>query len=203
MGTRNLTIVYVDGEYKVAQYCQWDGYPEGQGAKCLDFLRNKMNEEKFRKELHEVVFAKENLYMKIFKMFGGDEEGFISCSDHDRLKAVFPELHRDTGAKILEMIQNGEVQILQNAIDFAADGVSCEYAWVIDLDKRTFEAYQGFSHEPTKETDRFYFLREFEDTKDYGDGMYTCVKKTAEWSIDNLPTKEEFLKAFEQDGEQE
>ena len=92
------------------------------------------------------------------------------------------------------MIQNGEVQILNNAIDFAASG-SCEWAWVIDLDKRTFEAYQGFSHEPTKETDRFYFLREYEE-----DG-YTCVKKTAEWSIDNLPTKEEFLSAFETEDE--
>lgn len=25
MGTRNLTIVYSNGEYKVAQYGQWDG----------------------------------------------------------------------------------------------------------------------------------------------------------------------------------
>ena len=31
MGTRNLTAVYLDGQYKVAQYGQWDGYPEGQG----------------------------------------------------------------------------------------------------------------------------------------------------------------------------
>ena len=27
MGTRNLTCVFKDGEYKVAQYGQWDGYP--------------------------------------------------------------------------------------------------------------------------------------------------------------------------------
>ena len=26
MGTRNLTAVFMDGEYKVAQYGQWDGY---------------------------------------------------------------------------------------------------------------------------------------------------------------------------------
>lgn len=25
MGTRNLTAVYLDGQYKVAQYGQWDG----------------------------------------------------------------------------------------------------------------------------------------------------------------------------------
>lgn len=202
MGTRNLTIVYVDGEYKVAQYCQWDGYPEGQGLTCLKFLRDKMKEEKFRKELHEVVFIKENLYMKIFKMFGGSEDGLIKCSDHDRLKEVFPELHRNTGAKILEMIQNGEVQLLRNDIEFAAYSLSCEWAYVIDLDKRTFEVYKGFNHEPTKEIDRFYFLREFEDQREYGTGKYTCVKKAAEWSIDNLPTDEEFLKALEEEDDE-
>lgn len=31
MGTRNLTCVVLDGEFKVAQYGQWDGYPEGSG----------------------------------------------------------------------------------------------------------------------------------------------------------------------------
>lgn len=31
MGTRNLTAVYLDGEYKIAQYGQWDGYPKDKG----------------------------------------------------------------------------------------------------------------------------------------------------------------------------
>ena len=35
MGTRNLTIVYYDGDYRVAQYGQWDGYPEGAGIEVL------------------------------------------------------------------------------------------------------------------------------------------------------------------------
>lgn len=39
MGTRNLTCVVVDGEMKVAQYGQWDGYPEGQGATCCEFIQ--------------------------------------------------------------------------------------------------------------------------------------------------------------------
>ena len=43
MGTRNLTVVFMDGEYKVAQYGQWDGYPEGQGITCFNFLHDKMD----------------------------------------------------------------------------------------------------------------------------------------------------------------
>ena len=39
MGTRNLTIVHSNGEYKVAQYGQWDGYPEGLGCQLLKYLK--------------------------------------------------------------------------------------------------------------------------------------------------------------------
>lgn len=39
MGTRNLTIVHSNGEYKVAQYGQWDGYPEGLGVQLLKYLK--------------------------------------------------------------------------------------------------------------------------------------------------------------------
>lgn len=51
MGTRNLTAVYLDGQYKVAQYGQWDGYPEGQGITVLTFLRDKMDLELFKEAL--------------------------------------------------------------------------------------------------------------------------------------------------------
>lgn len=39
MGTRGLTMVICDGETKVAQYGQWDHYPEGNGITCLEFTK--------------------------------------------------------------------------------------------------------------------------------------------------------------------
>ena len=40
MGTRNLTLVKdKEGKTKVAQYGQWDGYPEGQGSTILNFIK--------------------------------------------------------------------------------------------------------------------------------------------------------------------
>lgn len=41
MGTRNLTMVQFNNEIKVAQYGQWDGEPDGQGATVLEFCSNK------------------------------------------------------------------------------------------------------------------------------------------------------------------
>ena len=52
MGTRNLTMV-IDkrGDLKVAQYGQWDGYPEGWGVEILNFARDKEKMAKLEKEL--------------------------------------------------------------------------------------------------------------------------------------------------------
>jgi hypothetical protein len=52
MGTRNLTMVISKGEYKIAQYGQWDGYPSGQGSVVLNFLMNlDVDLNKFRDTL--------------------------------------------------------------------------------------------------------------------------------------------------------
>ena len=192
MGTRNLTVVFVDGEYKVAQYGQWDGYPEGQGMKCLRFLRNDMNEDVFREKLKNVRFATEKELDNIFGEFCG-KNGYICSEQYSKLYKVHPEMHRDTGAEILNMIQDGDIRLLKKDLFFAADGLFCEWAYVIDLDKRTFEVYTGFHKEPLTEKDRFFFL------KDYEANGYSGVHMEASWSIDDLPMDEEFLKAFSLD----
>lgn len=40
MGTRNITRVILNGQMKVNQYCQWDGYPDGRGIDVLTFMRD-------------------------------------------------------------------------------------------------------------------------------------------------------------------
>ena len=191
MGTRNLTAVFMDGEYKVAQYGQWDGYPEGQGATCLVFLRDEMDEAKFREQLGKVRFGSEAELDSIFEEFRADPSGSISMDNYAKFKKAYPELHRDTAAEILKMIQDGKARLLKNDIYFAADGLFCEWAYVIDLDKRTFEVYTGFHTEPLTEKDRFYFL------KDKEEGKYSGVHMVYSWSIDDLPTKEQFFKMLE------
>ncbi len=187
MGTRSLIAVQLDGEYKIAQYSQWDGYPDGQGLDCLNFLCTYMVEHKFKQELRNLKMIQ-------------TEEQMNAISSLYKDGTYFPEFDRDTGSKILELVQDGKTTsgCVANNIGFAAccDCFGCEYAWVIDLDKRTFEAYEGYNQTLLEENDRFYFLQLYRKP----DGYYP-VRKVAEWSLSNLPAKDEFLNAFTEDEE--
>ena len=197
MGTRNLTIVFDAGEYRVAQYGQWDGYPEGAGIKILRFLRDEMDESLFRIRLSRFNFVDENddITKRIDKAF---EKGIGSY--------CFPEFSRDTGCDILPMIQNGTAttRYLNNRIDFAADSLFCEWAYVVDFDKRTFEVYEGFNKTPLEENERFYFLNDKVDPEPCISGAkYYQVKLAATFDLDNLPEDNEFMDEFKYDDEED
>ncbi len=65
MGTRNLTRVISNGQLKIEQYCQWDGYPTGRGSVVLAFARDlykggSVDELKDYLETTRLVNAKDN-----------------------------------------------------------------------------------------------------------------------------------------------
>lgn len=197
MGTRNLTIVFDAGEYRVAQYGQWDGYPEGAGVSILRFLRDEMDEFIFRTRLSRFNFVNENndITKRIDKAF---ENGIGSY--------CFPEFSRDTGCDILPMIQNGmtTTRYLGNNLDFAAESLFCEWAYVVDFHHRTFEVFQGFNKTPLEENERFYFLNDKIDPEAcFSGAKYYQVKLAATFDLDNLPEDDEFLDEFKVDDEEE
>ena len=201
MGTRNLTVVFMDGEYRVAQYGQWDGYPEGQGLTCLRFLRDQMNEKEFRENLSHIKYIDARKLQRMWMDYGMDDDGSIPIKDADRFRAAFPEFSRDTGAEILTMIQNNRItsNCLEDSLTFASESLFCEWAYVVDFDKRTFEVYKGFNKTPLEESDRFYFLRMYEDPGEYSGGVYHGVKIVNSFSLDDLPSDDAFLNAFKED----
>jgi len=204
MGTRHLIAVYLDGEYKIAQYGQWDGYPEGQGVSTLAFAREiaaPTARRLFKEKLRQCRWITENEIEYINEKI---RKGIIE----DWTK-IYPELDRDTGSDILKMVFNSkDGMALQNSITFAADSLFCEWAWVIDLDKKTFEGYKGFNTtHPATQEDRFYFLKDEEEKKASertmsGDSYY-CVRLVKSYSLDDLPSDATFLHDFVSDDEEE
>lgn len=189
MGTRNLTIVYSNGEYKVAQYGQWDGYPEGLGAQLLKYLKG-ININELKNAVNECTYLSKEDFDEINKKI--DE----ARKDNPRFlwQKFYPELSRDTGGDILDLIMFKNKTNLENSLNFAADSLFCEWAYVIDLDKNTYEVYKGFNEEPLNKSERFYFLTPIAE-KNYREDHknYYPVKFVSKYNLANLPNEKDFL----------
>ena len=192
MGTRHLICAVSDNKYRIAQYGQWDGYPEGQGGSILEFLKSPMVEQ-LKSNLKHCSWLTDDEYEKLWESFGVNKnQDYV---DHDIYKdfcSKYPHLSRDTGAGILNIVANttGEIK-LQNSLDFSKDSLFCEWAYVIDFDKNTFEVYKGFNETPLDESDRFYTAEQEDDN-----GMYP-VKLIKSFDLSGLPAEEEFLEICE------
>jgi len=193
MGTRNLTCVVKDNKYQIAQYGQWDGYPEGQGLTALRFLRVKENIQNLRKRLKNVRFWDRvgrdkkflDSYYKNCAEWSSEPDN--RTAEQKRWFNLF--VSRDIGAEILSNICSSDDKdiILRNEIDFAKDSLMCEFCYVIDLDKNTFEIFQGFNTSPMNKRERFY-------TQLKNEGGYFPVRLLKKYSLNKLPTEKRFLK---------
>jgi len=145
MGTRHLTMAVVDGEYKVAQYGQWDGYPSGQGENIVNFITQEMDKDRFVSALRECKFLTDEAISERWVECGAKPgNSMVSLDVADRFNAKYPQLSRDTGSNVLQLIQDGARE-LQDSRDFAADSLFCEYAYLLDMDNEILEVYRGFN----------------------------------------------------------
>ena len=192
MGTRNLTCVWIDGAFKVAQYGQWDGYPGGIGLDILRFLK-QTNLDAFKDAVRACHWAtKEEVEATWVEC--GMEKGaeFVSMAISDIHGKKYPEFCRDTAAKILPLILKKPLA-LNDKHEFAADGLFCEWAYVIDLDAMTLEVYEGFNQTTGKDHGKFAGL----PVRDGADKSYTAVVLAKIYKLSELPDVDAFVKDFE------
>lgn len=194
-GTRHLIAVQVDGDYKVAQYGQWDGYPSDAGLEVLQFLESLIDSDdrtfnQFRDAVRRCSWLTEEEKAKIdreLELVGPPNVNFY-------IKNMYPELSRDTGAEILELVFNSRIgRSLIDRLNFAGDSLLCEWAYVIDLDQETFEVYKGFNTEPLDSNERFSSFEDFSHEPTYSGYRYYPIKLIAKWSLYRLPSQEAFL----------
>ena len=191
MGTRHLTVVVVDGIHRVAQYGQWDGYPDGQGVTVTAFLHDVLTNNRLG-EFEDKVRATQwvtNEQLEAMWVQAGAPKGATSVSldISDRFEKLFPELHRDTGAVVLQRILDSDKPLLlRDDMTFGLTGLFCEFAYVIDLDAKTLEFYKGFNKDPVKNAPRFMALPNAESIiADDGSG-YQAVSHVYTFSFDEI-----------------
>lgn len=171
MGTRNLTVIIHENKIKLSQYGQWDGYFSCTGIKFLEFVKENLQginpttgkkDKELRKYRKEQFIEKVNCiedidnatYEKLLRV--SDEIGTYNGENTNTSKfgipftLLFPTLSRDTGVKILDIIEgladyefNHKNQKLP--ISICTDSAWCEFINIINLD--TDEIYMLTNHE--------------------------------------------------------
>jgi len=202
MGTRNLTCVVADGAYRVAQYCQWDGYPSGQGKTVLEFCRT-MNRGAFKRKVLACNAIDQAEVSRRYKEIGADDSGWVDMAIAEKFKKAWPQLDRDMGAKVLNAISMAPDGFdIHLDVGFAADSLFCEWCYVIDLDKATLEVFGGFNKKPLPAHERFAGLVDH-GNKTADGNQYYPVRLLKTWSLNKLPTYEDFHKALDEAAEAE
>jgi len=149
MGTRNLTMVIdKQGETKVAQYGQWDGYPSGQGKNILKFLKAKARRTKLEKQLSKVSFFENTDPFVI---------GYNSRVDKDKrtksdIKWFTEFISRDICGDILTNITNSkdkEIKLLDSGNEETSQWV--EWAYKVDYKQNVLGVYFNIFDDPIKE----------------------------------------------------
>lgn len=209
MGTRNLTLV-IDrkGDLKVAQYGQWDGYPEGQGINVLAFAKDQEKMDKLEKVLEKVKFFNDchdiDEYIKNYDAKG--EQGNRTDAD----KYWFNNLiTRDLCSDILNSLitldttklpkEHNGIIYLKNSEDFGRDSLMCEWAYCINLKNNKLECYHGFNKDKSRESEMFKATEEELKLQDFlKDYKYYGIYPVKEYNLNNLPEKNKFVKELNQ-----
>lgn len=139
MGTRNLTkVVDADGITRVAQYGQWDGYPEYTGKRILDFISEYKMLDKIESSLVKARFATQEELAEISKPFV-NEEDMMTFEQGQEFAVMYPSLTRDTGCDILKVLVYSNAYVpLQDESEFENDDLYCEGVYTLNYQTREF-----------------------------------------------------------------
>lgn len=160
MGTRHLTAAVIDGQFKIAQYGQWDGYPSGQGATVAEFFQG-LDVAALESALRKVKFITEAEWTETWRQ-AGQPEGETEIAPPgvpERWAEANPQLSRSMGAEVLQFVldRGGDVTLNDNA-KFAWDSLYCEFAYCLNCDKKRLEIYRGFQKAPSDGENTFVEL---------------------------------------------
>jgi hypothetical protein len=146
MGTRNLTkVIDKDGITRVAQYGQWDGYPDGQGKSMLAFISEYKMLDKIELSLSKCRWIDQDQIDTLYNRYA-----HLTIFDELRkevngLAIAFPTISRDTCTDILKVIvySNEDVE-LSDESDFENDQLMCEGIYTLNYQTREFiSTYHG------------------------------------------------------------
>jgi len=204
MGTRSLTCVVLDGEYRVAQYGQDNGDYMSAGVNILSFLHS-VDLGILKRKVSNLKFLTEHQCNQLEAeskkcMFGLTKEeigqiypqyyAFACHPTKENMKSYFAQpfvnIDPKLGWNVLRYIMTCAVTALPNMVTFAGESLHCEWAYVIDFDTNKFEVFKGLNQEKLTAKERF--------SKMEADGEYEPVKFVTSFDLNNLPAEDRLCK---------
>ncbi len=136
MGTRHVITIISDGEVRVAEYGQFDGYVDYTGVKIAEILKDA-DLNILRKKLNDVKLVRLSYEYYNHVML-------------NEMPSNTPVLRENVhlGVKVLDTILNnpdGQVLSLVDEEPWVIDNPSCEYIYRIDLDREKLTIYSYYA----------------------------------------------------------
>lgn len=140
MSTRGAYGFHYNGHDYIT-YNHFDSYPEGLGAKVVEFVENvnKSNGWELVRNAVSNLRAVESEDTPTKQ-----EEREFACYKQDlgHDKPSYYQLLRNTQGDLQAMVSLG---IYIDSSDFIIDSLFCEHAYIINLDDMVLEVYEGFN----------------------------------------------------------
>jgi len=192
MGTRGAYGFVQDGKYKVT-YNHYDSYPSGLGKEIAEFLRGVVKEgqlDTLKERVKGLTLVNESKAVpkKLLKKYEAFYNPKVNTGKKDDWYCV---MHGLQNGDILPHILEGSVEHMIDSSEFVKDSLFCEYAYIVDLNRDTFDIYIGFQHDP-QEGNVFGTEKE---------GDYYPVKKLISFPLADIPSDwlEQVTKAEEKE----
>ncbi len=159
MGTRGAYGFRLDGKDKVT-YNHFDSYPSYLGVNLVGELSERfahgwaqprtdpfdMYVAALTATVASIVLVQEDGIPELADVLRYERYADEAASGQDRRKEWYVLLRSCQGH--LTPYLSGAVQHMIDSHAFLADSLFCEWAYVVNLDERTFEVYEGFNKDP-------------------------------------------------------
>jgi hypothetical protein len=192
MGTRGA-IGFRSNERDYIAYNHFDSYPSGLGVEFLNQARNlaKLKPATIRRKISGLQVITKNGR----KPTPAEQKKLAPWSDftvNGGQKDDWYCLLRKAQGSLPETLKAG---FMGDNASFLANSLFCEWAYIINFDNRTIEIYKGFNKKPNGKGRYAKLVDDYQATKEGGPEFYGVVLVNS-YSLDDLPSDEDFLKAM-------
>lgn len=180
MGTRGfLGFVANDRETIIYNHC--DSYPAGLGVAVLNYARSISDMDAAKREAAAIVHVSDETPPTDEQVEALHRFANLSVGER-KGRPDWYQLLRETQGNPDAILDAGHAE---HNPDWPADSLFCEWGYLIDFDRGSFEVYQGFQTSP-HDSGRFHG-RKAQGARGRG---YFPVRLVASYSLDALPSNE-------------